>query len=190
MHPSIPITEDTEQTNRIEDDLARAALRDPAAFQRLYDLWMLRVYRYLYTQTGSAADAEDLTSAVFLAAYQALPRYRPQGQFGAWLFTIARNQVRSQGRKRGREVDLELAGSLSDGADLQVDADRQDEVLQLRHMLQSLPADDQELIRLRYTAGLSFAEMASVLNRKVDAVKKSLYRLQARLQHQWEEQND
>jgi RNA polymerase sigma-70 factor, ECF subfamily len=190
MQQPIPITQENNPSGCVEDDLARAALRDPAAFQRLYDLWMVRVYRYLYAQTGSAADAEDLTSAVFLAAYQALPRYRPQGQFGAWLFTIARNQVHSQGRKRCREVDLEMAGKLSDGADVQVEADRHDDILRLRRMLQSLPHDEQELIRLRYTAGLSFAEMAGVLNRKVDAVKKALYRLQARLQRQLEVQND
>jgi RNA polymerase sigma factor (sigma-70 family) len=106
------------------------------------------------------------------------------------LFTIARNQFRSQRRKRHREVDLERADDLSDGADLQLETDWHDEILRLRRMLQSLSDDDQELIRLRYTAGLSFAEMAGVLNRKVDAVKKALYRLQERLQRQWEVQND
>jgi RNA polymerase sigma-70 factor, ECF subfamily len=190
MQQPIPIIQENNPSGCAEDDLARAALHDPAAFQALYDRWMTRVYRYLYAQTGSAADAEDLTSAVFLAAYQALPRYRPQGQFGAWLFTIARNQFRSQRRKRHREVDLERADDLSDGADLQLETDWHDEILRLRRMLQSLSDDDQELIRLRYTAGLSFAEMAGVLNRKVDAVKKALYRLQERLQRQWEVQND
>ena len=190
MQQPISITQENNSAGTIEDELARAALHDPASFQTLYDRWVTRVYRYLYVQTGSAADAEDLTSAVFLAAYQSLPRYRPQGHFGAWLFTIARNQYRSQGRKLRREVDLEAAGSLSDDADLQGEADRHDEIIRLRCMLQSLPGDEQELIRLRYTAGLSFADMASVLNRKVDAVKKSLYRLQERLQHQWEVQND
>jgi len=57
-----------------------------------------------------------------------------------------------------------------------------DEIAQLRRLVRSLPEEEQELIRLRYVAELTFADMAIVLKKREDAVKKSLYRLQARLQ--------
>jgi len=53
-------------------------------------------------------------------------------------------------------------------------------------LIGTLPDDDQELLRLRYVAELSFAEIAALQDRKIDAVKKTLYRLQARLQKQME----
>ena len=57
-------------------------------------------------------------------------------------------------------------------------------------MIIALSDEEQELIRLRYAAELGFAEIARLLNRKEDAVKKSLYRLLDRLQNRLEEHND
>ncbi len=50
--------------------------RDPNAFGELYDLFVERVYRYLYFRTGSHPEAEDLTEQVFLKALEAIERYR------------------------------------------------------------------------------------------------------------------
>ena len=57
-----------------------------------------------------------------------------------------------------------------------------DEIAQLRRLVLALTEEEQELIHLRYVAELTFADMAIVLKKREDAVKKSLYRLQARLQ--------
>jgi RNA polymerase sigma-70 factor (ECF subfamily) len=59
-----------------------------------------------------------------------------------------------------------------------------DQVEQLANLIHKLDADEQELIRLRYVAELSFAEIGICLGRKEDTVKKTFYRLLARLQRQ------
>lgn len=172
---SEPITDD-------DSELILAAQKNPVRFQALYDRWAVPIYQYFYHRTGEMASAEDLTSQLFLAAYQALPRYQHRGHFAAWLFTIARNLAREHYRKTGREVPLEMAQNLASPSDPAVEFSQEDEIQQLVQLVHSLPEEEQELIRLRYVANLSFADMTIVLGKREDAVKKSLYRLQARLQ--------
>jgi RNA polymerase sigma-70 factor (ECF subfamily) len=173
-----------------DGELVRAAQKDPAAFQQLYDRWAVPIYQYFYARTGEAANAEDLTSQLFLSVYQALPRYQHRGTFAAWLFTIARNLSRDYYRKLGREAPLYQAQQLAADSDLPAEAAQREEIARLRRLIHSLPDREQELIRLRYVAGLTFAEMADVLKKRKDAVKKSLYRLQARLQGLLEQDHD
>jgi len=172
-----------------EPELIRQAQRERDAFRPLYERWVTPVYKYLYHRLGSQADAEDLTSQTFLQAYQALPRFRPGARFSAWLFTIAHNLLRDFYRKSGREMDLDAAGELA-GADLSEENDRNEEVLELTHLFARLSEDERELLRLRYAARLSFADIAGLLGKRQDAVKKSLYRLQERLQSMMEVNHD
>jgi RNA polymerase sigma factor (sigma-70 family) len=165
-----------------ESELIRAAQKDPALFQALYNHWAVPVYQYFYHRTGEMASAEDLTSQLFLAALQALPRYRHRGHFAAWLFAIARNLAKEHYRKMDREVPLEMAQNLASPSNPAAEFSQEDEIHRLVRLVRSLPEEEQELIRLRYVADLSFADMAILLGKRPDAVKKSLYRLQARLQ--------
>ena len=97
--------------------LITAAKNDPAAFGRLYDRYLQPVYRYLYSRLGDAHTAEDVTSQTFVAAYEALPKYRERGQFTAWLFRIARSKLYDHLRRKRREVGLEAAGELLERED-------------------------------------------------------------------------
>ena len=91
-------------------------------------------------------------------------------------------------RKKG---DLPLAEShLTDPQDPLEEATRQDEIERLRTLILSLDPADQELIRLRFVVDLPFGEMAVLLKKKEEAVKKSLYRMLARLQSQLEENHE
>ena len=76
-----------------ECNLIRMAAEDLAHFKPLYEKWMPRIYRYFYHRVGSAQEAEELTSQVFLAVCEGLPNYRHRGYFAAWLFGIARRRA-------------------------------------------------------------------------------------------------
>ncbi|MDI6694065.1 MAG: RNA polymerase sigma factor [Anaerolineales bacterium] len=170
--------------------LILAAQKDPASFEHLYNRWVIPIYQYFYHRTREVSAAEDLTSQLFLAVYQALPRYQHRGRFAAWLFTIARNLYRTFYRKDQREAPLEAGLHLRRPVDFAGQDHEADEIERLIRLVRSLPEEEQELIRLRYVADLSFADIALILNKREDAVKKTLYRLQARLQRLMEEMHD
>lgn len=167
-------------------DLIAAAKSDPAAFARLYDHYLQPVYRYLYSRLGDAHSAEDVTSQTFITAYEALPKYREQGQFTAWLFRIARSKMNDHFRRNRREVGLAAAGELFEREDALGTLIRAEELSQVRFLIKKLNPEEQDLLRLRYVAELSFGEMAELLGKREDAVKKSVYRLLERLKGQME----
>jgi len=166
--------------------LVDAARKDPAAFGHLYDRYVQPIYRYIFSRVGTTHIAEDITSQTFMTAYESLGKYRERGQFSAWLFRIARSKMNDHFRRSRREVELEAAGELLEKEDALGALIRAEELSRIRFLIKRLNDEEQELIRLRYVADLSFAEMAELLGRREDAVKKSLYRLLARLKSQME----
>jgi RNA polymerase sigma-70 factor (ECF subfamily) len=167
-------------------DLIVDAQENPAAFGRLYDQYVQPVYRYLYSRIGDIHAAEDVTSQTFMAAYEALPKYRERGQFSAWLFRIARSKMNDHFRKNRYEIGLDAAGEMLEREDSLGALIRAEELSKIRFLIKNLNEEEQDLIRLRYVAELSFAEIADLLGKREDAVKKSVYRLLERLKGQME----
>ena len=175
-----PPVESVEPVEQEETVLVRSARRDPEAFARLYDRYAGRVYRYLYGRVGSAQEAEELTAQTFLAALESLPRYDHRGYFSAWLFSIPRRKAADYFRRR-ETLPLEEAEDFAVETDLPGEAARDEQIRKLARLVGTLTDGERELIRLHFTAGLTFAEMASLVGKKEDAVKKSVYRLLERL---------
>jgi RNA polymerase sigma-70 factor, ECF subfamily len=171
-------------------DLVRAAQKNPADFKQLYLKWLKPVYRYFFFRVGNEKDAEDLTSQVFLRIFQALPRYRNQGSFSAWLFTIAHARTVDFYRKGNREVPLENASHAVSLSDPLTQAIQIEAFGQVNHLVRNLSEDEQELIRLRYAANLNYREIGQILNRKEDSVRKTLSRLLDRMHAKLEEVNE
>jgi RNA polymerase sigma factor (sigma-70 family) len=188
-HPSLQTTVPGVTWDDEAQQIA-AAQRDPRQFNRLYDRYVQPVYRYLFSRLGNPQEAEDLTSQTFLKALEVFPRYRHNGHFAAWLFSIARSKLVDHwraARNLGAAPDETLPGEFVDPLQQVIETER---VQALRQLVAQLPEDDQELLRLRFTAGLSFGEVATLLGRSEDAVKKAVYRLLARIQNQMEVSHD
>ena len=177
-------------SKQAEIELVASAQRDPTAFRGLYEQYARPVYRYLYSKVGNQADAEDLTSQVFLKALEDLSQFRNQGSFRAWLFTIAYSQAMDYYRKRHTELPLDEINLASHEPNPLTTTLHQDEIERMRKRIVALPEEDQELIRLRFVAGLRYAEIGEVLKRSEGAVKKALYRLLTRLGEQMEDDRE
>lgn len=171
-----------EKPGETRDDaaLAQAARTDHAAFEALYRRYVTRVYRYCYTHTGNARDAEDLTAQTFLAALEGIGRYRARGTFSAWLFGIAWRKCKDHHRTRHRrpQEPLSEARQRPDPAapDLERLSHRQQILDCVQRVLHLLSEDRQEVVRLRFWGGLNTAETATVMGRRKGAVKMLLSR--------------
>jgi RNA polymerase sigma-70 factor (ECF subfamily) len=169
-----------------EASLIAAAKKDPREFGKIYQLYIQSIFRYLYSRIGSLPEAEDATAQTFLAAMEALERYQHRGHFAAWLFAIARRKAMDHFRTQRQQVPLENAEKVPLETDVLQQVIQTEQIAALAKLIGALPEEEHELIRLRYIAELSFSEIGRLLNRSEDAVKKSLYRLLARLQSQLE----
>lgn len=181
---TLPSTKVNSETDELR--IIQAARQDPRAFGELYLLYVERVFRYLYSRVGSVPDAEDLTSQTFLVALESLSRLRQDRLFAPWLFTIARSKAMDSFRQKKNTA------SIDDVADISVENDPLSGVIQsdqaeaLAKLVHALPEGERELLRLRFLAEMSFPEIAHLLQRNESAVKKSIYRLLARLHSQLE----
>jgi RNA polymerase sigma-70 factor, ECF subfamily len=169
----------------LERRLVAAAQKRPQDFFRLYDRYARPVFRYLCSRVGSVEEAEDLTAQTFLEALEALPRYREKGCFAAWLFSIARRKAADFFRHHPH-VPLEDVEALPGGADVPGEVARRDEVERLKGLIAGLSEEEQEWVRLHFTAGLTFRELSVVIGRSEEATKKAVYRLLDRLQSRME----
>ena len=180
------------EDNRAEVDAAvvkNALLGDKSALAQIYDTYARSIYRYHVSRTGNAPEAEDLTAQTFLAMIEALPRYHHRGHFSAWIFQIARNKAMDFFRKNHLQASLDFSlVDLNSGELIETVIDRQ-AYQHLGYLLRQLNEEERELIRLRFVAELSFVEIAALLGRKEDAVRKALKRLLERLYSQMEVQN-
>ena len=165
--------------------------RDPARFGSIYRAYLNPVYRYILARVSNHADAEDLTSQVFMTALEGLSRYKEQGSFAAWLFSIARRKVADHFRAQSKIVPLDYHEDMpAPENDYLRQIVAKEELNALTQQISRLPEEEQELLRLRFAAQLTFDEIATVLNRKTSAVKMAYYRLLNRLENQMEVNND
>lgn len=155
--------------------IRQAAAGDDEAFARLYDAYIDEVYRFVFYRVSDEQTAEDLTSQVFLKAWDNLNRYenRRVGSFGAWLFQIARNTVIDHYRTQKETMPLEpnILTRPDPAADVAQTVENRLEMERLRHMLQQLTNEQSEVLTLKFINGLSTKEIARILKKKQGAIR-------------------
>ncbi len=157
--------------------ISLAAAGDSNAFDTLYRNYVTRVYRYVFTRSRNAADADDLTSQTFLAALVDIGTYRGHAPFAAWLFGIAHHTAGTYYRRIKPSIPLNEAEHLPHPTP-PLDAQAH-ERLQLRRIIVAmnhLTPERAEALRLRIFGELSAAEVAHLMGRSVPAVKMLIHR--------------
>jgi RNA polymerase sigma-70 factor (ECF subfamily) len=163
--------------------VARAQRGDGSAVSQLYRRYAPQIYGYIASRVGDPAVADDLTSEAFLRALEGLPEFEQRGiSIAAWLYRLAHDRVADHYRRQARRPTLPLEEKLlpaQDGFDQQVDAHLRME--ELGQAMQQLTTEQQQVILLRFVAGLKLKEVAYVMSKSEDAVKMLQLRALRRL---------
>lgn len=172
----------SEEAMLVEEALAG----NVPAFERLVSMYGKRIYNYCYRMTGSKENAEDIAQEVFVKAYRSLNGFMRNSQFSTWLYRIAYNACIDFHRKN-KIVFVSIMGHDEDGTDRikEIASDSpslEEEVLsnERRQAVHSAIAKLQPQLRtvilLREIEGLSYDEIASILNIPLGTVKSYISR--------------
>lgn len=163
--------------------LARAGNEE--AFGRLIGRHHRDCLRYARWMLGDPHQAEDAVQETLLRVVRALPRYREEQQFRAWLFQILVNRCRSLrfrwGRWLGRHTELAEAEEVASGTGVD-----QPEFESMSRALATLTPPLREAFMLKHGEGFSYEEMAELTGATVPALKMRVKRARDLLRDQLE----
>jgi RNA polymerase sigma-70 factor, ECF subfamily len=181
---------------RSDEELVEACLAgEESAFDVLVGRWEKRIRGAIYRFIGSEDDARDLCQEAFLKAYKSLGSFKQEARFSSWLYQIALNLCRDRLRRRRGRTMVSLDELEEGGAAMTMPGPSALDLLQERDMsrlvagaIASLADEQREVIILKEYQGLTFLEIAQVLDMPISTVKTRLYRgldqLRTRLEHQ------
>jgi RNA polymerase sigma-70 factor, ECF subfamily len=150
--------------------------RHRQAFERLLDLYEVKVFRMAVMFMKNAHRAEEVTQDIFLKMWQALPAYDGRASPSTWLYTIARNTCLSALRSDGLRKTLPFDSIAEPAAP---EAKRGNDALikiELERCLERLPEVQREVIALFYLQEKSIEEVARMLDLPEGTVKSHLHR--------------
>ena len=164
-----------------EDHLVQQAIkRDETAFTALYRGCVERVYRHIYYKVSDSADAQDITQEVFIKAWNSIETYQSKGTpFIAWIITIANNLIVDHYRKQKRTIpteelhEVEPVDELSDPAK---ETEIKFENAFIKKTVLKLKGDKQKVILMHFIDGMTYEEIAKVLNKSEGSIRVIQYR--------------
>jgi RNA polymerase sigma-70 factor, ECF subfamily len=183
--------DDPERDLRLMQRIKRG---DMDAFSDLVETHQHRVIGTVARMLGDDNDAEDIAQQVFVRIWKNAARWEPTAKFTTWLYTILRNLVFNECRRRARHPTRSL-DSLQDDEDhphqfedgnvkspdtVMLDVEMQDAI---ERAIQELPETQRMAVVLRRYQDVSYEEIAEILSLTVPAVKSVLFRARTELRN-------
>jgi RNA polymerase sigma-70 factor (ECF subfamily) len=159
---------------------------DSTAFDALFARHSEMIYSTLLKFTGNSDDVDDLMQEAFMKAYLKIGLYDPKYDFGAWIYTIARNtfvdfsRLRKSNALNPQNIPLEsgstsqLSASTPNPEDYIINAQQR---AQIERYIAMLPEDYRQLFELRFIDEYSYEEISEKLDMKLGTVKTRIFRV-------------
>jgi len=166
----------------------RAQRGEKRAFELLVMKYQRKLGRLVSRMVRDPGEAEDVTQEAFIKAYRALPNFRGESAFYTWLYRIAINTAKNYLVALGRraptttEFDNEDAESFDDAEALRDTATPENLLMgrevaaTVNRAVEALPEDLRTAITLREIEGLSYEEIAGVMNCPIGTVRSRIFR--------------
>ena len=181
-----------------EELVARSMGGDLDSFNQLVLRWERPIYALAYRVIGREEDARDVCQETFLRAFRALGGFKGQAKFSSWLYRITLNLCRDWIRRERRQplaqapegVDLiELAGEAEPTESIEELVARKEIGAAIARAMAELPEEQRTAIVLKEYHGLTFQEIADMLDCPLSTVKTRLYQGLTVLRRQLERSN-
>lgn len=186
-HSSIPFDPETIIDHEL---MVKIGNGDHTAFRHLVERHQNSLVGTISKMLGNESDSEDIAQQVFIRVWKHAKRYKPDNKFTTYLYTIARNLVYNESRRRSRKK-TSSSDQLSEDHHLQFPADANHEPdnnlleAELRNAIdaaiQKLPENQRMAVVLRRYENVPYEEIAVVLNTSVPSVKSLLFRARTTL---------
>ncbi|MGQ0505125.1 MAG: RNA polymerase sigma factor [Myxococcaceae bacterium] len=171
--PERPVTDRSDDELMLLASASHFGPQSKDAFEVLVRRYLPKLTQFCAKFVANPRIGEELAQEVMLQAWATRRRYRPDGRFAVFLFTLARNRcknfVRDQGRRQrrgaGAELDdqaLETPSTDSSSLDLLIEQESQRRV---REAMERLPAKLKEALLLRYDQDLDYSDIARIVRR-------------------------
>lgn len=166
----------------------RAQRGDQKAFGMLVEKYQRKLGRLLSRMVRDQAEVEDVVQESFIKAYRALPNFRGDSAFYTWLYRIgintAKNYLVSLGRRPqvSHDVEIEDAENFEDAEELRTAETPETELMTkeiaktVNETVMSLPDELRTAITLREIEGLSYEEIATLMNCPIGTVRSRIFR--------------
>ena len=167
-----------------EELVARSIGGDLDSFNQLVVRWERPIYALAYRVIGREEDARDVCQETFLRAFRAIRGFKGQAKFSSWLYRITLNLCRDWMRRERRApivqapegVDLiELAAEPEGGATVEDLLSRRELTQAVARVMATLPEEQRTAIILKEYHGLTFQEIADLIDCPLSTVKTRLY---------------
>lgn len=171
-------------TSTDEELVARSRGGDLDSFNQLVLRWERPIYALAYRVIGREEDARDVAQETFLRAYRALSGFKGQAKFSSWLYRITLNLCRDWIRRERRApvmqapegVDIiELAGEATPSESIEALVTRRQLGRAVGRVMSLLPDEQRTAIIMKEYHGLTFQEIADLLDCPLSTVKTRLY---------------
>lgn len=156
--------------------LERAQRGDADAFERLYDFYVAKIFRFIFLKTGNKENAEDLTSETFIRFWNYIRREKINRDTAEpILFKIARNRIIDYYRKKEiitQEIDEVIVNRISDEQqDFINQMINREEIKEMMAAIRELKDEYQEIIILRFVEDMDIDEVAEITGKTNGSVR-------------------
>jgi RNA polymerase sigma-70 factor (ECF subfamily) len=170
--------------------LDRLRAGDAPAFEELVMTYQHRVFGVALRMLGNRAEAEDVAQEAFVRAHRALGAFRGDAKLSTWLYAITSrlclNRLASGERRMARQGEDALLRLSDAGPRPDAALERRELETALGRAIAELPEDRRIVVVLRDIEGLSYEEIAQVLELELGTVRSRLHRARAELKEKLE----